>query len=73
MGTFGKGKGKMSLKQVQRLLKMNGYSLERINKHFIYKKGNDTFILPRNCHDLLLRRMFKEHGIKSEEELKRGG
>lgn len=66
------GKGKMSLKDVQRLLRLNGYSLERVNRHFIYKKGNDTFILPQKCHDMLLRRMFKEHGIKTEEELKRG-
>lgn len=67
-----RGKGKMSLKDVQRLLRMNGYSLERTGKHYIYKKDNDTFILPKSTHDLLLKRMFKEHNIKSEAEIKKG-
>lgn len=66
-----RGKGKTSLREVRRLLELNGYVLDRVNNHFIYKKGNDTFILPRNCHDMLLRRMFKEHNIKTEEELRR--
>lgn len=59
-----RGKGSVSLREVQRTLRENGYELDRINRHFIYKKGNDTFILPRNCHDMLLRRMYKEHNIK---------
>lgn len=59
-----RGKGAIPLREVQRTLRENGYELDRINRHFIYKKGNDTFILPRNCHDMLLRRMYKEHNIK---------
>ena len=59
-----RGKGSISLREVQRTLRENGYELDRINRHFIYKKGKDTFILPRNCHDMLLRRMYKEHNIK---------
>lgn len=62
-----KGKGSISLRDVQRTLRDNGYVLERQNRHFIYKKQetNDTFILPRNCHDMLIRRMYKEHGIRT--------
>lgn len=60
-----RGKGSIPLRKIQRMLKDNGYRLDRVNDHFIYKNDskNDTFILPRSCHDLLIRRMFKEHGI----------
>lgn len=71
MGYNSRGKGKISLKEIQRLLRLNGYKLDRQGKHFIYKKDNDTFILPRSTHDMVIRRMFKEHGIKTEEELKK--
>lgn len=71
MGYNSRGKGKISLKEIQRLLRLNGYKLDRQGKHFIYKKDNDTFILPRSTHDMVIRRMFKEHDIKTEEELKK--
>lgn len=60
-----RGKGAISLRDVQKTLKDNGYELVRTNRHFIYKKNenNDTFILPRKCHDMLIRRMYKEHSI----------
>lgn len=60
-----RGKGDIPLREIQRTLGNNGYRLARIGKHFIYKNdlSNDTFILPRSCHSMLIRRMYKEHNI----------
>lgn len=71
MSSYGRGKGKVNIREVRRLLELNGYRLDRVSNHFIYKKDGDTFILPRSCHALLLKRMYKEHNIKTEEELKK--
>jgi len=60
-----RGKGSISLRDVQKTLKANGYELNRQNRHMIYRneKTKDVFILPRSCHDMLIRRMYKEHNI----------
>ena len=60
-------KGTMTFREVQAILRANGYYLDRTESHYIYKnEDGDTFILPRSCNDMLLRRMFKEHAIEKD-------
>jgi predicted RNA binding protein YcfA (HicA-like mRNA interferase family) len=55
-----------SSKEINTILKSNGYICTRINKHNIYKntEGN-TITIPRsiNPNPLLIRRLFKENNI----------
>lgn len=61
----GRGKGPMSLRQIDKILKDNGYYVDRYNgSHCIYKNDeNHTIIIPLSCHKQLIRRVFKENNI----------
>ena len=59
------GKGSISIREIDHTLKANGYKLARENGHRIYKDdNNNTIIILRSRHDLLIRRVFKENNIK---------
>lgn len=61
----GKGKGPMSLRKIDKILRKNGYHLDRYSgDHRIYKNEEGTMInIPPSCHKLLVRREFKEKNI----------
>ena len=61
----GKGKGPIPLRKIDKILKSNGYYLDRYNgDHRIYKNDQgDRIVIPPSCHKLLIRREFKEKNI----------
>lgn len=61
---MGHGKGSISYREVDRILKNNGYTIIRCNGHRIY--GNDEgkhISIPKTCCTYLVQRVFKENGI----------
>lgn len=56
--------GKYSMKKIDRILKDNGYRLDRKKgDHFIYKNDKYTISIPMSRNDLILRREFKRCNI----------
>ena len=66
MSTHGRGKGNISLRKVDKILRSNGYRIERYSgDHRIYKNDEgDTIIIPPSVHKQLIKRTFKENNIK---------
>ena len=62
---MGYGKGAIPIRNVEKILKKNGYRYVRDNGHRIYKneKGN-IIAIPMSCCTYLIMRVFKENGIK---------
>lgn len=59
------GKGAIPKRKIEKILKDNGYTYVRSNGHDIYKNEEGvTISIPRTCCTYLLRREFKEKGIR---------
>ena len=58
------GKGILSLRKIDRILKANGFVYVRNNGHQIWKNeiGN-TIVVPRSCCTYIITKMFKENNI----------
>ena len=57
--------GKYSMKKINRILKDNGYRLDRTKgDHYIYKNDKYTISIPMSRNDLILRREFKRCNIE---------
>ena len=57
-------KGKFSMRKIDRVLKENGYILDRQRgDHFIYKNERFTISIPMSRNDLILKKEFKRCGI----------
>lgn len=54
--------------ELEDVLRLNGYTLERISAHRIWKKGNDTIVVPQREPDrrglLNLISVLRRHGIE---------
>lgn len=63
--TNGRGKGPMPMRKINKILKKNGYEIDRYSgDHRIYKNNDgNTIIIPLSCHKLLVRREFKQNNI----------
>ena len=61
----GKGRGSMSIRKINKILRDNGWRLVRKTPHYIYKKDGEELeiAIPRSCHNDIIRRLFKKHGI----------
>ena len=61
---MGHGKGSMSYREVDKILKNNGYKIIRCNGHKIYgNDGGNTISIPKTCCTYLVKRVFKENNI----------
>ena len=59
-----RGSGKYSNRDINKILKKNGYRVTRNNGHYIYENDNgDTIAIPYNCKNSTLMREFKNHNI----------
>lgn len=62
-----RGKGKYRLRNIDKILRKNGYNLISTKKHYIYKKQTGEMIsIPKNCKDSVLKTEFKKHNIKED-------
>lgn len=55
----------MKFKKIDKNFKKNGFKLIRVKgDHYIYKRGNDTAVIPYvDCNELLLEKYFKQFNI----------
>lgn len=52
------------LREVQDILKANGYTCIRYNKHYIWKNTEGNIIsIPHSANPMVIRRVFKENNI----------
>ena len=61
----------LSFRDVDRILKRNGYWVERMGStsHVVYSNGTNTISIPgrgsgKDVNAMLIRRIFKENNIK---------
>ena len=53
-----------SKREFEQLLNDNGYELARCKgSHFVYKKENETVVVPKNLNSMIGRRLIKEHNL----------
>lgn len=46
------------------ILNNNGYTYIRCKgSHFVYKKENETIVVPKNLNSMIGRRLIKEHNL----------
>ena len=58
-------KGTITKREIDKALKKNDYTYVRFNGHWIWKNDNgNTIAIPRSLCEPLVRRVFKENGIK---------
>lgn len=62
----GRGKGAIPLRKVDKILRSNGYEKVRGNGHLIYSNGKNTISIPLSCCTYIVKRLFKENGIKED-------
>ena len=54
-----------ALRDIERILKDNGYTYDRFNGHYIWKgESGNTVAIPRTCCRPLIQRVFRENGIE---------
>lgn len=56
----------LKFRKIDKILKKNGFKVIRVKgDHYIYKRGNDTAVIPYvDCNELLLEKYFKQFNIK---------
>lgn len=53
-----------SKREFAQMLVKNGYELVRCKgSHFIYKKADETVVVPKKINKMIGRRLVKEHGL----------
>lgn len=61
-----KSKGAMSKRNIDKILRKNGYQIIRCNGHWIYSNGTNTIAIPKSLCTPLIQRLFKENNIKED-------
>ena len=53
-----------SKREFEQLLTDNGFEFARCKgSHFVYKKENETVVVPKNLNSMIGRRLIKEHNL----------
>ena len=58
-----KGKGIISLREVNKILKKKGYEYMRNNGHQIWGNGENTIVVPTSCKRFTIEQQFRKYNI----------